>query len=61
MVSPVLFLRQTYDELKKVTWPTQEEAIRLTVVVIVASVIVGLYVGGLDYVFTTALQKVTQH
>ena len=52
MISPVKFLRETYDELIKVVWPTKNEVIRLTGVVISISVIVGLYIGGLDYIFT---------
>ena len=56
MVSPLSFLRQTQDELRKVTWPTRNEVMRLTVVVIVVSIIVGLFIGGLDFVFTSLLQ-----
>ncbi len=52
MTTPVIFLRQTLDELKKVTWPTQQEVIRLTIMVIVVSVGVGLYIGGIDFIFT---------
>jgi len=56
MTSPLVFLRETTDELKKVTWPTQQEVIRLTVVVILVSLIVGLFIGGVDYLLTNALQ-----
>lgn len=52
MVSPVTFIRQTIDELKQVTWPTREEVTRLTIVVLVISVIVGLYIGGIDFALT---------
>lgn len=52
MISPIKFLIETKDELQKVTWPTKAEIIRLTIVVIFISAIVGLYVGGLDFVFT---------
>jgi preprotein translocase subunit SecE len=43
---------QTQDELKKVTWPTQKEVIRLTAAVIIVSIIVGLFLGGLDFLLT---------
>lgn len=56
MTSPRKFLIETKDELQKVTWPTRAEVIRLTFVVIFVSVIVGLYIGGVDY----ALTKLTQ-
>lgn len=52
MISPVTFLVQTQDELKKVTWPTQKEVVRLTAAVVLVSLIVGLYIGGIDYVLT---------
>ena len=33
------------------TWPSREEAVRLTIMVLVVSTIVGLFLGGVDYVF----------
>lgn len=60
MTTPVLFLRETFDELKKVKWPTRNEVIRLTLVVISISVIVGLYIGGLDYGFTKLTELIVK-
>ncbi len=60
MVSPQLFLKQTKDELLKVVWPTRQEVIRLTGVVILISLIVGAFIGGLDFVFTQILQVVVK-
>ncbi|MGH7245763.1 MAG: preprotein translocase subunit SecE [Candidatus Levyibacteriota bacterium] len=56
MTTPVAFLRETRDELKKVIWPKRDEVFRLTFVVIAVSVAVGLFIGGLDFVFTKVLQ-----
>jgi len=50
--TPVTFLKEVRDELRKVVWPTRDEVIRLTSVVIIVSLIVGFFLGGLDYVFT---------
>ena len=50
-VAPVQFLKEVVAELKKVTWPTRAETIKLTAVVIAISVIVGLFIGGLDIDF----------
>src|SRR5262245_14277130 len=58
MPSPIGFLRETQDELKKVVWPTRQEVIRLTVVVIAISVVIGLYIGGLDLVFSKLVELV---
>ena len=44
--------RETIGELRKVQWPTPKEAWRLTKIVIVVIVAMGLLLGGLDFVFT---------
>ena len=56
--TPVILLKEVRDELKKVVWPTRAEVIRLTAVVIIVSLIVGLYLGGLDYILTKVLALV---
>jgi preprotein translocase subunit SecE len=53
-VAPGRFLREVIAELKKVTWPTREETVKLTVVVIIISILVGAFIGGLDSVFLRA-------
>lgn len=50
--SVVAFIRQVRDELNQVTWPTKNQTIRLTTIVVVVSVLVGTYLGALDYLFT---------
>ncbi len=52
MSSPVTFFQQTYDELKKVTWPSRNDIIRLTAIVLFISVAVGLYIGAIDFILT---------
>jgi len=52
---PILsYFRGVRDELQKVTWPTRQQTLQKTSLVIVASVIVGVYIGVLDYLFTQA-------
>lgn len=58
--NPAIFLRQVREELRKVDWPSRSQTIKLTVVVILASVLVGLYVGGLDALFTSLLTFLVQ-
>ena len=43
------FVRESRIELRKVVWPTRQEATRLTLVVIGVSAGVGLVLGGFDY------------
>ncbi|MCJ7741029.1 preprotein translocase subunit SecE, partial [Candidatus Microgenomates bacterium] len=50
--SPIVFFKEVKSELSKVVWPTRPEVIKLTAIVIVVSVVIGLYIGGLDMVMT---------
>jgi len=54
------FVTDVIDELKKVTWPTKAETIRLTTIVIIVSLIIGLYVGIIDILLAKGLEFVTQ-
>ncbi len=58
MTTPISFLKDVSVELKKVTWPSQQEVIRLTIVVIIISIAVGFFIGGLDFVFTKVMEVV---
>lgn len=58
MPRPLDFLRSVKLELNQVKWPSHQEALKMTVLVIVTSAAVAIYAGGLDYVFTAALQSV---
>lgn len=54
----VTFVKEAKDELKKVTWPTRQTTIRYTIIVIVASLSVGLLIGGIDYLFQLGLESI---
>lgn len=56
--TPVNFFYEVRDELKKVVWPSRDEVIRLTGVVILVSVIVGLFLGGVDFLLTKIIELV---
>jgi preprotein translocase SecE subunit len=45
------FIRDSYQELRKVNWPTPQQARNLTVVVLVVSTAVAMYISAFDYVF----------
>lgn len=49
------YIKDTYAELKHVSWPTKQQALVYTILVIVISVLTALFTGGLDYVFTRVL------
>ncbi len=58
--TPVSFVKEAVDELKKVVWPTRQEVMRLTLVVITVSLIVGLFLGGLDFVFVKIIGTIVK-
>lgn len=43
--------QQTYAELRKVVWPTRQETIRLTIVVIAISSVIGAFLFASDSLF----------
>ena len=47
----VRFLKEVNVEMKKVKWPSRNELIEYTVVVLVISAVVGIYLGALDFAF----------
>jgi preprotein translocase subunit SecE len=58
--TPITFFGEVRDELKKVAWPNRQETTRLTLVVITVSLLVGLFLGGLDFIFTKIIQIVVK-
>jgi len=48
-----LFFKEVREELLKVAWPTREQTIRYTTLVILVAVGVGIFLGGLDYILTS--------
>jgi preprotein translocase subunit SecE len=50
------YLGEVRGELKKVVWPKKQEVTKLTLIVVLISVIIGLYVGILDFAFTKLLE-----
>jgi preprotein translocase subunit SecE len=51
------FLKEVRLEMKKVNWPTRRETIRYTLIVIGVSLGVAAFLGALDFIFTTLLNK----
>lgn len=49
------FLSEVKVELSKVVWPTPQQTIKLTVVVLLVTVTVGFFLGGVDFLLTKLL------
>lgn len=47
------YVRESYEELRRVTWPTRNQAIRLSAIVLSFVVVSALFIGLVDYVFHT--------
>jgi preprotein translocase subunit SecE len=58
--NPTIFAKEAVEEVKKVTWPTREEIIRLTVSVMIISAVIGIFLGGLDFLLTKLLEAVVK-
>jgi preprotein translocase subunit SecE len=54
----VRYLRETRAELRKVHWPTRQEAWSLTQVVLVVTVSMAVFLGVLDYLFAQELRGI---
>ncbi len=50
------YFRDLKAELKKVVWPTKAQVINNTGVVLATMLVLGLFVGGLDAIFSAALK-----
>ena len=48
----ISFLVEVVGELRKVTWPSRQEATRLTIMVLTLSIIIGLFLGLFDMIFS---------
>lgn len=51
----ITYLKEVRHELRQVTWPTRQKAWEMTLIVLTISLVVGLYIGGLDMLFTNLL------
>ena len=52
---PVQFAQEAWAELRKVTWPSRETVLRLTLIVLVISTLIAIYIYIFDNVFTITI------
>ncbi len=53
----IQYIKDTQGELRHVAWPTRLQTIVYTVLVVIISIGVSLYLGLFDYLFTTGLSR----
>lgn len=52
------FLKEVNAELRKVTWPTKDELIGSTIVVVIVSLVVAIFIGIVDRVLTAVIRSI---
>jgi preprotein translocase subunit SecE len=50
------YIVDTRGELRKVVWPTREQAVNLTVAVLFVTLLMTIILGGIDFIFAQVLQ-----
>jgi preprotein translocase SecE subunit len=61
MHSLVEYIKAVRAEFTHVTWPTRNQAVAYTALVIGISVFVALLLGGFDFIFTLGIEKILQY
>lgn len=51
------FFEESRTEFRHVNWPSRQEAIRLTAVVVLLSIALAVFLGGFDFLFSTGVQQ----
>lgn len=52
------YMQESYAELRKVSWPSRQTTIQYTIIVAASSIMVGILIGGLDFLLTLAFEKI---
>ena len=52
---PIAFSQEAWAELRKVTWPSRETVLRLTLIVLVISTIIAIYIYVFDNILTAVI------
>ena len=58
--TPFQFFGEVVGELKRVTWPSRSETTRLTILVIMVSIVIGIFLFAFDQVFNLLLDLLLQ-
>ena len=52
------YFKDTRGELRKVSWPTRQEATNLTLIVLGVTVAMAIFLGAVDFVFATLVSLI---
>jgi len=51
------FFKEVYVELRKVSWLSKSEVLNYTLIVLVVTIVIAAFLGGLDYIFSSLVRK----
>ncbi len=54
----VRYYNETRAELRKVTWPTREETVNLTIIIVTVMVVIAIFLGLLDFIFSEVVSGI---
>ena len=54
----IAYLKNSRQELRQVVWPSRQQTIQHTLLVIGISLAMAAFLGGMDYLFTRAIELV---
>jgi preprotein translocase subunit SecE len=52
------YFKETLAEMRKMTWPTKDELIGSTIVTIVVSILVSIFIGVVDYLLNGGIHLI---
>ncbi|OGZ83547.1 MAG: preprotein translocase subunit SecE [Candidatus Staskawiczbacteria bacterium RIFOXYD1_FULL_39_28] len=52
-----IFFKEVWVEMRRVSWLSQKDIIRYTLIVLAVTILVAAFLGGLDYIFTTIIKS----
>ncbi|MFH0755495.1 MAG: preprotein translocase subunit SecE [bacterium] len=52
------YILETKEEMKHVSWPTKNQTIMFTIFIILISILIAIYLGFFDYLFSLGLKNI---
>jgi preprotein translocase SecE subunit len=50
------YFRTSWQELSRVVWPSREQAIKHTLMVVAGCIVIAIFFGAVDFILSSALQ-----
>jgi len=53
-----IFFKEVWVEMRRVSWLSQKDVLRYTLIVLGFTIVVAAFLGGLDYIFTEIIKRI---